>query len=345
MELDYNILSCFRFFIPDYLVIGNFESYGLKNKERYDDTAGIENESQKKRDILKKLQSPKDRIKRGYREVNDFIISRRISGVGANKRGWHASEVDNASLEWNIKKNRDVNKKKINEFYKKGAPKKTGRNGIDIHLNENSFDTIKLDKNKGPGLKKLNENGKDRRGKNFENNPNENRKEMIKKKSKTEKPDSNYDGRGIKPLNPEKNQANFNLKPQNKMENVVKSDFDLNDQSNEQLKWDLELNKINRGGKNVKNNKNDEVDSETPIIKGRMRGNKIGKFANTNKTQGSSSKKKGTSKAAEGVLNRVNGRYKCKSLGFMQENLRFGRFVRPSDMLRVKLEERDLCKW
>ncbi|XP_033172834.1 asparagine-rich protein-like isoform X2 [Drosophila mauritiana] len=347
---------------------GNFESYGLKKKEKYDDVAGIENESQKKRDILKKLQSPKARIRRGYREVNDFIISRRISGEGAHKRGWDASEVDNdlnknTSLEWNIKKNKEVKKKNFNEFYKKGVQKKTGNNGIDMHLNEN--DAMKFDKNKGQAVKKMNENGKDRRGKNYENNLNEHINEKIKKKnktekpenyennlndnmnekikikSKTEKPDSNHDAKETKPLNLEKNKKNFDLKLQIKIDH---GDSDFNDQSNEQIKWDLGKKKINRSGKSVKNPKNIEVDSETTIIKKQIRGNETGKYAITDKTQGSRSKNKTSSKAAEGVLNRVKGRYRCKSLGYMQENLRFGRLVKPSDMLRVKLEERDLCR-
>ncbi|KQS08427.1 uncharacterized protein Dere_GG26511, partial [Drosophila erecta] len=162
---------------------GNFEAYGLKNNKKNVVRAVMENESQKKMDIFKGLRASKARIRRGYEEDNDLIISKRFTGVGAKKRGLYASRIDNElkkkkSLEWDSRKNNQVKKNKLNEFNKNKVSKTAGKSIVDMQLNENYFDTKKYDKNKGlegngrhPAQEKSNENGKfkDRGGKNFEN--------------------------------------------------------------------------------------------------------------------------------------------------------------------------------
>ncbi|KQR93661.1 uncharacterized protein Dere_GG27111 [Drosophila erecta] len=163
----------------------------------------------------------------------------------------------------------------------------------------------------------------------------------VTKKSKNRWRDSNYDERATKQLSPEKNQANFQIKRDPiKMHHGVKGDSDVNGRSDEQLKWDPAFNKMTLVGKNV-NEATKNEDSETPFRKERKRRN----TPNSDKTsQGHSSKNTDKSKAAKGVFKRGHGRYRCKSLGYMKEHLRFGRFVCPSDLLRVKLEERDLYR-
>ncbi|KRK05120.1 uncharacterized protein Dyak_GE28614 [Drosophila yakuba] len=134
----------------------------------------------------------------------------------------------------------------------------------------------------------------------------------------------------MKQLNQEKNKANFDIKHEKiKMERGVKGDSKFNDWFEEKLEWDPLLNKNTLGGKSVKKFSKIEENSETPNSKERIRSN--------------TTAVKKTAKS-KGILTRGHGCYRCNSLGYMQEHLRFGRFVCPSDLLRVKLEQRDLCR-